>query len=75
MFSREVMKMNVNNEIEKILKKHENKFWETIIKFVDIEKQLNEHGLTSNIEIITDYFLDVIEEKEFPFYNYYINNK
>lgn len=69
------MKMNVNNEIEKILKKHENKFWETIIKFVDIEKQLNEHGLTSNIEIITDYFLDVIEEKEFPFYNYYINNK
>jgi hypothetical protein len=75
MFSREVMKMNVNNEIEKILKKHENKFWETIIKFVDIEKQLNEHGLTSNIEIITDYFLDVIEEKEFAFYNYYINNK
>ncbi len=69
------MKMNVNNEIEKILKKHENKFWETIIKFVDIEKQLNEHGLTSNIEIITDYFLDVIEEKEFAFYNYYINNK
>ena len=67
--------MNVNNEIEKILKKHENKFWETIIKFVDIEKQLNEHGLTSNIEIITDYFLDVIEEKEFAFYNYYINNK
>lgn len=69
--------MNVKNinEIEKILEKHENKFWETIIKFVDIEQQLNEHGLTSNIEIITDYFLDVIEEKEFPFYNYYINNK